>query len=138
MEPRSSPSPHVVLPRPDGPSHGPKARPDPWPLRLAFGAGGIAAVSALLTAIVAPPSPAVRPQPAAGTNTRGGTSETPGSISVARPVRYVQLAPGQFPPPGATVIDAKAPKPITIVTRVAAPAQQTVVVRTTQSGTVLP
>jgi hypothetical protein len=36
------------------------------------------------------------------------------------------------------VIDAKAPKPITIVTTVPAPAQQPVVVRTTQSGTVVP
>jgi hypothetical protein len=36
------------------------------------------------------------------------------------------------------VIDAKAPKPITIVTTVPAPAQQPVVVRTTQSGKVVP
>jgi len=138
MEQRRPPMPLMVPARPAGPPHGPKARPDPWPLRLAFGAGGIAAVSALFTAMVVPPGPAVRPLPATGMTTGGGTSQTPASVSVSRPVRYVQLAPGQVPPPGATVIDAKAPKPITIVTRVAAPAQQTVVVRTTQSGTVLP
>ena len=62
----------------------------------------------------------------------------PTIVTEQRPVVYVQLTPGQSPPPGATVIDAKAPKPITIVTRVAAPAQRTVVVRTTQSGKVIP
>ena len=106
------------------------ARPDPTRLRVALGAGGIATLSALITAIVVPPSPTV-PAPVA---TLGGSA----TITRQRPVRYVQLAPGQSPPPGATVIDAKAPKPITIVTRVPAPAQQTVVVRTTQSGKVLP
>jgi hypothetical protein len=55
-----------------------------------------------------------------------------------RPIQYVQLAPGQSAPPGARVIDAKAPKPITIVTLVPAPAQQPVVIRTTQSGKVIP
>jgi hypothetical protein len=55
-----------------------------------------------------------------------------------RPIQYVQLAAGQAAPAGATVIDAKAPKPITIVTTVPAPPQQTVVVRTTQSGKIIP
>ena len=106
------------------------ARPDPTRLRVALGAGGIATLSALITAIVVPPSPAVR----APVATPGGSA----TVTRQRPVLYVQLAPGQSPPPGATVIDAKAPKPITIVTKVPAPAQQTVVVRTTQSGKVLP
>lgn len=108
----------------------PAVRPDPTRLRVALGAGGIATLSALITAIVVPPSPTV-PAPVA---TPGGSA----TLTRQRPVRYVQLAPGQSPPPGATVIDAKAPKPITIVTRVPAPAQQTVAVRTTQSGKVLP
>ena len=107
------------------------ARPDPTRLRVALGAGGIATLSALITAIVVPPSSPTVPAPVA---TPGGSA----TVTRQRPVRYVQLAPGQSPPPGATVIDAKAPKPITIVTRVPAPAQQTVVVRTTQSGKVLP
>jgi hypothetical protein len=106
------------------------ARPDPTKLRLLLGAGGIAALSALLTAIAVPPAPAV--------SAPANTPAAPATVTQQRPIVYVQLAPGQSPPPGATVIDAKAPKPITIVTRVPAPAQQTVVVRTTQSGKVIP
>jgi hypothetical protein len=110
---------------------GPAApRPDPTRLRLVLGAGGIATLSALVTAIVVPPAP-VTPVPA-------GTPVAPTTVTRQRPVQYVQLAPGQSPPPGATVIDAKAPKPITVVTTVPAPAPQTVVVRTTQSGKVVP
>ena len=105
-------------------------RPDPTRLRLVLGAGGIATLSALITAIVAPPAPAA-PAPVLA-------PVTPATVTQQRPVQYVQLAPGQSPPPGATVIDAKAPKPITVVTTVPAPAQQTVVVRTTQSGKVIP
>ncbi len=106
------------------------ARPDPRPARLALGVGGLAAASALVTAIVAPATPVAPPA--------GASAVRPATVARQRAVRYVQLAPGQSPPPGATVIDAKAPKPITIVTRVPAPSQQSVVVRTTQSGTVLP
>ena len=106
-------------------------RPNPNRLRFALGTGGIAALSALLTAIVAPPSPA---SPSAPLTTPAAQA----TVTQQRPVQYVQLAPGQAAPPGASVIDAKAPKPITIVTTVPAPAQQTVVVRTTQSGKVLP
>jgi len=106
------------------------ARPDPTRLRLLLGAGGIAALSALITSIAVPPGPA------ALTPTTAPVAPT--TVTQQRPIVYVQLAPGQSPPPGATVIDAKAPKPITIVTRVPAPAQRTVIVRTTQSGTVVP
>jgi len=122
MAARSTPT--QAGPRPASP------RPDPTHLRLVLGAGGIATLSALVTAIVVPPAPAV-PVPVA-------TSVAPATVTQQRPVQYVQLAPGQSPPPGATVINAKAPKPITVVTTVPAPAQQTVVVRTTQSGKVLP
>ena len=108
-------------------------RPDSTPGRLVLGVGGLAAASALVTAIVTPSAPVV---PAM---TIVHAPESPSrTVTVQRPVQYVQLAPGQSVPPGARVIDAKAPKPITIVTRVPAPAQQTVVVRTTQSGRVLP
>lgn len=106
-----------------------KARPDPTPMRMAFSVGGLAALSGLVTGIVAAP-PSVPSVPTA--------APAPAAITQQRPVMYVQLAPGQSPPPGAQVIDAKAPKPVTIVTRVPAPAQRTVIVRTTQSGTVLP
>jgi len=105
------------------------SRPDPTKVRFVLGASGIAALSALVTVIAAPPAPVSLPvsPPAA-----------PTTVTQQRPIVYIQLAPGQSPPPGATVIDAKAPKPITIVTRVPAPPQQTVVVRTTQSGKVIP
>lgn len=105
------------------------SRPDPTNLRLVLGASGIAALSALVTMIAVPPVPVSLPV---------STPAAPMTVTQQRPVMYIQLAPGQSPPPGATVIDAKAPKPITIVTRVPAPPQQTVVVRTTQSGKVIP
>ncbi len=123
MAPRPIPSP--AGPRPAAP------RPNPNRLRFALGTGGIAALSALLTAIVAPPSPA-------GPASSVAMPSAQATVTQQRPIQYVQLAPGQAPPPGASVIDAKAPKPITIVTTVPAPAQQAVVVRTTQSGTVVP
>ena len=110
-----------------------KARPDPTSMRLAIGAAGLAALSGLVTGVVRMPttSPAAAP-------TSSIMAPTPETVTQQRPVRYVQLAAGQTPPPGATVIDAKAPKPITIVTRVPAPATKTIVVRTTQSGKPVP
>jgi len=128
---RPTPSRPVAIPgRLTGPVPAAGARPDPTRMRLALGAGGIAALSALITAIAVPPAPVVA--------TLVDTQPAPTTISQQRPIVYVQLTPGQSPPPGATVIDAKAPKPITIVTKVPAPAQRTVVIRTTQSGKVIP
>jgi hypothetical protein len=123
MAPRSVPGP--AGPRPTA------SRPNPTRLRFALGTGGIAALSALLTAIVAPPS-ATSPSSAVAVPVAQAT------VTQQRPIQYVQLAAGQAAPAGATVIDAKAPKPITIVTTVPAPPQQTVVVRTTQSGKIIP
>ena len=117
--------PGAAKPRPASP------RPNPNRLRFALGTGGVAALSALLTAIVGPPSFASPSSPVT-------TPAAPATVTQQRPIQYVQLAPGQAPPSGARVIDAKAPKPITIVTTVPAPAQQPVVVRTTQSGKVVP
>ncbi len=129
-----------------GPLGGQRRPPDPTPYRLALGLGGLAAASALVTAIIGPGGSA--PALSAGPQTGGVVSASTGAatgpatqartITQQRPVSYVQLQPGQTAPPGATVIDAKAPKPITVVTTVPAPPQQTVVVRTTQSGRVLP
>jgi hypothetical protein len=123
MAPRSVPGP--AKPRPAPP------RPNPTRLRFALGTGGIAALSALLTVIAVPPSSASPSSPVAPPVAQA-------TVTQQRPIQYVQLAAGQAPPPGAMVIDAKAPKPITIVTTVPAPAQQPVVVRTTQSGKVVP
>ena len=134
----------------------PKAKPDARPMRMALGAGGIAAFSALAAAIVLPPQPAqpaqvvviTQSQPQA---TDPGPSATP--LQVARPIQYVQLLPGQTAPPGATVIGASAPTPVTMVVTVPAPAPKAappappkvkvaaptpIVIKTTQSGKVIP
>ena len=63
----------------------------------------------------------------------------PTAAQVQRPIQYVQLSPGQTAPPGATVIAASAPTPITLTVTVPAPAAQTpVVIKTTASGKVIP
>jgi hypothetical protein len=86
------------------------------------------------------PTSSVDPQP------------SPTDVQVVRPIQYVQLSPGQTAPPGATVIPATAPTPITVVVTVPAPAQAAakapaagkvaaptpIVVKTTQSGKVVP
>ena len=160
------------------PVHAPKAKPDPRPMRVALGFGGIAALSALSAAIVLPPrvvttTPVAVDQtvPTGSDNTgQASTSAAPlpaGSQS-ARPILYVQLAPGQTAPPGATVIDATAaprvggvvsgPAPVAkqggaaqpvpvqpAPTKAAAvpvappkPAPTPIVIKTTQSGKVIP
>ena len=134
----------------------PKAKPDARPMRMALGAGGIAAFSALAAAIVLPPQP---PQPAQVVvitqsqpqATDPGPSATP--LQVVRPIQYVQLLPGQTAPPGATVIGASAPTPVTMVVTVPAPAPKAappappkvkvaaptpIIIKTTQSGKVIP
>jgi len=123
---------------------------------MALGAGGIAAFSALAAAIVLPPQPAqpaqvvviTQSQPQA---TDPGPSATP--LQVVRPIQYVQLLPGQTAPPGATVIGASAPTPVTMVVTVPAPAPKAappappkvkvaaptpIIIKTTQSGKVIP
>ena len=101
-------------------------------MRVAVGIGGLATLSGLVTAIF------VVPAAAPVTDAATSAPASPATVTQQRPVTYVQLKPGQTAPQGATVIDAKAPKPVTIVTRVAAPPQKTVVVHTTQSGKVVP
>jgi hypothetical protein len=97
-------------------------------MRLALGAGGLAAFSALATALVLPPRPviqapvAVLQQP---TDT-GSLTDLPSGTSLGsdRPVRYVQLLPGQTAPPGASVIPASTPTSGTLVVTVPAPGQK--------------
>lgn len=105
--------------RPGRPVQPAKARPDPAPMRLAFGLTGLAAASAIVTALVAP----------SGADAVGGTSPTtltaaidPAPV-VRHVVRYVQLQPGQVAPPQAVVRQAPTPQP------------RVVVVTTRQSGT---
>lgn len=134
------------------PIHAAKAKPDARPMRMALGAGAIATLSALTTAIVLPPKPALTQtlqQPAVQQPLQPATAgplATQGTVQVQRPIRYVQLQPGQTAPPGATVIPATAPTPITVVVNVPAPAQKAasggapapIIVKTTQSGKVVP
>ena len=106
--------------------HAPKARPDARPMRMALGAGGLAAMSALATAIVMPPGPAAAIQPAQqaqGPSIDGQAPSTAdGQASPAeRPIHYVQLAPGQTAPPGARVVDASASAAGTVVVGIPAP-----------------
>jgi hypothetical protein len=111
----------------------PRNRPSATPMRIALGTGFLAIFSAIASAIVAPPQPTVG-QPVDPSVANAGA--TPGAV--VRPVVYMQLQPGQTAPPGAKVIDAAAPTPMTVVTVVPAPAQQAVVVKTTQSGKKVP
>ena len=127
------------------PTHAPKSKPDARPMRMALGAGGIAALSALAAAIVLPPRPAA-PVSATQNQQSQTTDSQPSStpVQLVRPIRYVQLSPGETAPPGATVIDASAPTPITVIVTVPAPApkkaaaQTPTVIKTTQSGKVIP
>ncbi len=110
-------------------AHAPKNKPDPRPMRAVLAAGGLAALSAIATAVVLPPS-----QPSAAAPGAVGQ----GGGSVTQSIQYIHLQPGQTPPPGAKVIDAAAPQPTTVVTVVNAPAQKAIIIKTTQSGTVVP
>jgi hypothetical protein len=128
--------PPLVRRAPSPPAtHAPKARPDPKPMRLALGAAGLAALSAIVTGIVVPPRAVVLPPANAQQAVSGATGA---SIAIQRPITYIQLQAGQTAPPGAKVIDPAAPKPVTVVTTVPAPAQKAVIVKTTQSGKVVP
>ena len=116
----------------------PRAKPDARPMRLALGAGGLAVLSALAATIVAPPQTSV---PTTADVTQQTTGPQATSASVQQPIQYVQLLPGQTPPPGATVIDAAAPTPQTVVVTITAPPAKKaapVIIRTTQSGKRLP
>ena len=142
-------------------------------MRVALGFGGIAALSALSAAIVLPPrpvtsAPVAADQPASifgdtGSQAASSSAPSPATPQTSPTILYIQLAPGQTAPPGATVIDATAapkaggigsgPAPITkqpatvqaAPTQAAAvpvappkPAPKPIVVKTAQSGKVGP
>jgi hypothetical protein len=140
-------------------------------MRVALGAGGIAALSALLAAIVVPARPSVEvpqfdiaPPPAAdvqqpAADVQQPTPDPAGTpVAVQRPIQYIQLKPGETAPPGATVIDSNVPQPSSVVVTVPAPVHNTapkpvpkatvkpapkpvpkpIVIKTTQSGKVVP
>ena len=133
-------------------SAAPKQRPDPRPMRLALGAGTIAAVSIMAAGLVRFPAPGDTSGDVMAAD--GGAADTPviETLATARPeVRikhrtvYVHLKPGQRAPKGAKVISGKAPPPRIVVTRVPGRAATTrttrpanhrvvVVTKTRQSG----
>ncbi len=91
-----------------------KPRPDPRPSRLALGAGALAAISVMVGGLASVP---VADQPVSADP--GPSMARLGSAGVFQGrVRYVQLRPGERPPPGARVIDAAQPTPLVVITRV--------------------
>jgi hypothetical protein len=111
----------------------PKKRPDARPMRLAYAAGAMAAVSASTAGLVhfgsggatsASVVPPAASEPAAV------------SVRVRHVIHYVHLRPGETAPPGAKVITEKAPAPRIVVTHVTAPVRRppTRVIVTHQSG----
>jgi hypothetical protein len=129
--PETSPVPRTPTVAAGAAHAAPKNKPDARPMRIALGTGFLAVISAILSAIVAPPQPVVG-EPVAGV--MPATSPE----AQVRQVVYVQLKPGETAPPGATVIDAAAPTPITVVTVLPGAVQKPVVVKTTQSGKKVP
>ena len=115
-------------------AHAPKIKPDARPMRIALGAAGLAAFSALVAAIVLPPRPVVFPAAYAQQAAPAGAGTL---INGQRPIQYIQLQPGQTAPPGAKVIDPSA-QPITGAAAVPPPAQKPVIIKTNQSGKVIP
>jgi hypothetical protein len=91
-----------------------RQRPDPNPLRIAAGVAGLAAATAMVSAMLTPAPLAQTVQVV--------TAAAP-EPAVVHVTRYVTLAPGQTAPPQA------------VVQQQAAPAPRTVIVTTRQSGT---
>lgn len=90
-------------------AHPAKPRPDPRPLRIAYGMGAVASISAFMTALALP-----------GTGATIATVQTVVEQPVATaPVRhvieYVQLKPGQTAPPKAVVKQAPTPTPRVVI-----------------------
>jgi hypothetical protein len=89
----------------------PNRRPDPGPLRIAIGMTGIAAASAIATALLS----------SSGANADVGTVQAAVTLPAdptpvtRHVVRYVQLMAGQTAPPKAVVKQAPAPKPRVVV-----------------------
>lgn len=107
----SEPTPGAALG--DGAARRPRstpahARPDPRPMRIAIGMTGLAAATAMVTAIAMPP-------PSSGPITTVVTEPAQPAPSVVHVTRYVQLLPGETPPPQAVVKAVPTPQPRVVV-----------------------
>jgi hypothetical protein len=112
-------------------------RPDPRPMRLAYGAGAVAALSVMSIGLIQPASSDSRQSDV--TSTADQTTAQAPSVEVRHVINYIHLKPGQTAPPGAKVITPDAPAPKIVVSHVAAPVPAPapppkVVVKTRQSG----
>lgn len=85
----------------------PRSKPDPRPMRVLLGFTGLAAASAIFTAVGLPPVAT----PVTTVTSVADTSVTP----VRHVIRYVQLKPGQIAPPNAAVQAAPQPTPRVVV-----------------------
>jgi hypothetical protein len=85
----------------------PRSKPDPRPMRVLLGFTGLAAATAMVTAVALPPATAQT----ATTITAADAGVTP----VRHVIRYVQLQPGQTAPPNASVKVAPQPTPRVVV-----------------------
>lgn len=92
-----------------------RSKPDSRPMRVVLGFTGLAAASAIFTAVALPPDV----MPATTLTTVADAAAAP----VRHVIRYVQLKPGETAPPNAAVAAAPQPTP------------RVVVVTTHQSGT---
>jgi hypothetical protein len=113
------------------PRTGASKRPDPRPLRLAYGAGALSALSLMSVGLVQLSSASTTFEV---TPSDGSGADLP-PIEVRHVIQYIHLKPGEVAPPGATVITPSAPAPQVVITHVAAPAPQPRrIVVTRQSG----
>ncbi|MGZ3587063.1 MAG: hypothetical protein ACXVAE_05080 [Candidatus Limnocylindrales bacterium] len=80
-------------------------------MRLALGLTGLATISAIATAVVAPGGP----NAATGGSAQAVTTVPAPAPTVQHVTRYVQLQPGQTAPPQATVTQQPAPPPRVVV-----------------------
>ena len=118
----------------------PRKRPDPRPMRLAYAAGAIAALSAISAGLVHASSSGGSATPTQTTTVDRSPQDRPApaaQVEVQHVINYIHLQPGESAPPGATVITPDAPAPRVVVTHIAAPAAPPVVRRvvvTRQSG----
>jgi hypothetical protein len=88
----------------------PGGRPDARPMRAILGFTGIAAASAIATAIVRPPTANL----AQTTAVIGGVADQAGA-PVRHVTQYVQLLPGQTAPPNAAVQAVPQPTPRVVI-----------------------
>src|SRR3954451_23398571 len=93
-----------------------KKLPDARPMRLAYAAGALVAISASTAGLVRFESGGATAASVAPPPTHVGTKV---QVPVRHVIHYVHLKPGQNAPPGAKVITAKAPAPRIVVTHVA-------------------